>query len=775
MTPEDLLAALDNTQHQAVTHGDGPLLVVAGPGSGKTRVLTHRVAELLRRGTPPWQIMAVTFTNKAAAEMRERLTDLVGQETASKLWVCTFHSACVRVLRMEHEAAGLPKGFSIADTGDSYRMIRNIMKSMNMGGDDLKKAVGAARSAISWARNRGISEDQVSSVSGIPKINEIAGAYRKALHSAGAVDFDDLILRTRHIFKADPGVSERWASKFVHVLVDEFQDTNPIQMDLIRHLTSGHRNLTAVGDIDQSVYAFRAADPEGMVRFSEEWSDASVVILDRNYRSTAAIVEVNSSIIAGNEAIHRAHQTAAGNPGEPVVLRTCADDREEASYVVSMVKSLGGRYSDHAVLVRTNAQTRVLEEAFNRSNIPARLIGAIPFYQRAEVRDAVAWLRAAVNRKDRMAFERASSAPRRGMGDQVLARLWAETPDGGDIQETALELAAQGVRSANVYSKFVTDLRSVADVARAQGPSSAISHIYTLGMRTQWSKAQGGEGRLENLDELVRMTSEFCTKGEDAEGQKVAEMSPAFQTLTFLEHVALVSNPNDDKTENSVSIMTVHAAKGREFPNVYVVGLEEKLFPHSRSLDEAGGVQEERRLLFVATSRAQQRLFLSKASQRFMYGRIKESTPSRFIEELPPSVIKSGSEAPERKSHGSGMGTWQGGSSHSSKFSGSKGTKKSTSPKDSNLIVNGLDREERRAHRKAQLAAKRSAATQQREPQKPPESETIKPNEAHVGNVVSHKIFGEGVIKSVNGDIAEIKFKGVKKTMDLTFAPMKKR
>jgi DNA helicase II / ATP-dependent DNA helicase PcrA len=737
--------------------------VVAGPGSGKTRVLTHRVALLLDRGVPDYSICAVTFTNKAAAEMRERLGHLVGEDALRRLWVATFHAMCVRILRIEHEAAGLPRDFSIADTGDTDRMLRRIVRELRLAPDDAeaKKYASAARSAISWVRNRGMNELEVASHSDLPRIAEVAAEYRKRLSQAGAVDFDDLLLRTRALFASGGEAAQRWGGRFRHVLVDEFQDTNPIQMELVRHLTSVHGNLTAVGDLDQSVYAFRAADPEGMARFTKEWAGASVVILDRNYRSTPAIVEVATSVIAPNPAQHRAVQHAATSGGDPVLLRSCEDDRDEAAWVAAMVRSIAGPLSEHAVLVRTNSQTRVLEEAFTRAKLPYKLVGAVRFFDRAEVRDAMAWLRAATNPFDTMAFERAAAAPRRGVGEQAFARLREAAGPGGDLLAACERLAEAGGRGAAPLGTLATDLRAVYEVALNEGPDAALLEIYRRGLRTHWGSGPEGEGRLENLDELVRAAGEFCRTGRDAEGRDLPTLTPDERTRAFLEHAALVAAADDSETD-TVSVMTVHAAKGREFDVVYVVGLEEELLPHLKALSETGGVEEERRLFFVAVSRARKRLLISHARRRFAFGRVVDTRPSRFLDDLPPSVLRSNSQTSSRTSGPTPrMGTfnnqnrsseqnWRPRPQHSS-----QSTRASAPRSESSGQVWGSSRPARQAP-------------------PPPAANTprLDPASVAVGMRVRHNTFGSGEITKLSGTVATVRFPDKTRTLDLSLAPL---
>jgi DNA helicase II / ATP-dependent DNA helicase PcrA len=752
---EVLLGNLDDTQRAAVAHGNGPLLVVAGPGSGKTRVLTHRVAVLIERGVPASGILAVTFTNKAAAEMRERLAVLIEPDAMRQLWVCTFHAACVRILRHDHAAAGLPRNFSIADTADTERLLRRIARDLHVASDDseARKYASGARSAISWVRNRGLDESQLARHSDLPRIAEVAAEYRRQLAAAGAVDFDGLLLRTRAMFAAGDEAAQRWTHRFSAVLTDEAQDGNPIQADLVRHLAGRHGNLTAVGDLDQSVYAFRAADPESMARFADEWPGATVVILDRNYRSTAAIVEVAAAVIEPNPAVHRSYQSAAGGHGDAVLLRECDDDREEAAWVASMVRSIGGPLGEHAVLVRTNAQTRVLEEAFATARLPYTLIGAVRFFDRAEVRDAMAWLRAATNPLDVLAFERAAAAPRRGIGDVAMARL-RQHAAGGDLLCAAEDLAAQGGRGAQPLASLIEGLRAVADRARTDGPAGALSEVFDRGLRSHWAGGADGETRLENLDELARAAGVFARTGINADGDLVSALAPHEQTEAFLEHAALVAAADDDAAD-AISVMTIHAAKGREFDVVYVVGLEEELLPHVRSIGEPGGINEERRLLFVAVSRARRRLLLSRARRRFTFGKVVDTRPSRFLRDLPESVVRSGTGRVSRVPGPTPrMGTFLG--SHT------------------NAARPNQRREQ--PNRYPTSANRRTGTRPPAPPQAPVPASAPGPrleaDQVNVGMTVRHPTFGAGAVTALNGTVATIRFADKSRTLELSFAPL---
>jgi DNA helicase II / ATP-dependent DNA helicase PcrA len=747
----ELLSALDETQAAAVAHPNGPLLVVAGPGSGKTRVLTHRVAVMLARGVAPWRILAVTFTNKAAAEMRERLAAMVDPDVARQLWVCTVHAACVRILRAEHDVLGLRRDFAIADASDTERLLYRVVGDLNVVADaaDRKAYARSARGAISSARNRRQSIMRAGVRVGLDRLVEVEAEYRSRLRATNTLDFDDLLVLTHHLLTENAEVRSRWAERWAAVLQDEAQDQNVLQSEIVAACASVHRNVTYVGDLDQSIYAFRGAEPEELARFTEQWPDGEVVRLGVNYRSTPQIVELAGQVIAANPAQHRAVQRPAAGAGTPVLLRTCYSDRDEARWVASTVAEVGGPLSEFAVLLRTNAQTRVLEEAFLGARLPYQLVGDVRFYDRAEVRDALAWLRLAVNPADWLAFERASSAPRRGVGPGALASVSGEAGPGGDLVLAAARLGVSGGRGAAALAEFADDIAAVVAAADG-GPADALRVVLAGGLTEHWAKADNGESRLENLAELVAAAQDFMSSGRDVEGSPVAEMDGRGALVAFLEHAALVAS-SDDVDVDAVRVMTIHAAKGREFDNVFVVGLEEELLPHALSTGSAADVREERRLLFVAVTRARKRLWLSHALQRFRFGRVVDSTPSRFLSDLPTSVIRSGG-APRPAASPPSWGTQTRRSGRSSY----------------------VQRPSRPPARRP--AAGTSGGTLGLTP-KPvkPSGPRLAADEVAVGVRVHHEVFGSGVVSEAGGDVVRVSFDdGKQRTLDVKVAPLRR-
>lgn len=662
--PAALLEGLNSAQRAAVETLSGPLLVVAGPGSGKTRVLVHRIAALLATGTKPWQILAVTFTNKAAAEMRERIAALVGERVANDMWVATFHSACVRMLRYHYAAAGLPRSFAIVDASDAQRLVTEVMTGLGqlegLNPQESKQLIKSTYSLISRAKNDARSAADLAR-SPHPDHREAAAVmegYNARLRQIGAVDFDDILLRTLQLLQGNPEIAETYQRKFRHVLVDEYQDTNAVQYQITRILSSGSGNLCVVGDHDQSIYAFRGATPEALSALTRDYPNTKVVVLEQNYRSTQRILEVAQAVIDPNPAVHRARLFTENEAGAPVRFYTAFDNDDEAAWVVDQIRAdiaAGGDPADHAVLVRVNAQTRSLESELAKSRIAYQVVGALRFYDRAEVKDALSYLRVAANPADELALRRCINTPRRGIGEATVAALLTDAHAAGrsGVDEMRARLSAG---KAGKLTAFL-DLFEVIAEAASHGPGEALRAVAeATGMRKALKEqsAKDGVDREANLDELIGFAETFVRTGAptDPEARTMAELSGWDQTVAFLENVALVSaaemadGSDEEPLTGRVSLLTSHSAKGKEFGHVYVVGLEENLFPHTRAIragDDA--LAEERRLLFVAVSRAQKTLALSRCMERYMFGKITRNEPSRYLEDLPAGI----KQAPPRQ------------------------------------------------------------------------------------------------------------------------------
>jgi len=626
---------LNPEQTDAVRTLTGPLIVIAGPGSGKTRVLTHRIALLVASNTAaPWQILAVTFTNKAAEEMRERVAHLLPEVDPRRMWVSTFHAFCAKFLRIECEAAGLPSAYTILDTSDVRTLLREIHGALNMPTEpgELRASAGI----ISRIKN------------GMPvkpdaTMSKVLDAYQSRLARLGALDFDDLLLRTKELLEANPDVRGRWQNRFTSILVDEYQDTNPVQYAIVGMLAAKHRNICVVGDADQAIYGFRAATPEALTNFQNDWgADTKVVKLGENYRSTPEILAVCQSIIDGNPSGLRPELRTGNEHGDPVRVIVHADDRNEARFVADEIKQ-DLRRGTTAVLMRTNAQTRSFEEALIVDGTPYAVVGALRFYERAEIKDAISYLRLAVNPTDMLALTRAVGAPRRGIGPKTLEALEIEA-DGNNLIETLRILVTENRtgRGRAGWEDLLALLDRLNEAIDTLGPVAALNVILDAGLREYVRRHSGenAEDRVENLDELLNAAAEFTRSiGENAIDENDQPYTPRRLTELFLERIALTAS--SEEAENGpagcVQLLTAHASKGKEFDTVHVVGVEENLFPHGRR-GEVADENEERRLLFVACSRARKHLTLHRARQRFVHGNVISNDESRFLADLPAEV-----------------------------------------------------------------------------------------------------------------------------------------
>ncbi len=630
MPESPLLDGLNPAQYDAVIHEGGPLLVVAGAGSGKTRVLTHRIAHLIDQGLSPFEILAITFTNKAAGEMKHRVGGLVGL-VAEKMWVSTFHSACVRILRRDVERLGFPGRFSIYDQADAVRLAGYVIRDLNF--DPKRFPPRSIHAAISAAKNENVGPEQFAAEAEQifqRKIAEVYAEYQRRLLSAGAMDFDDLLMRTSELFRTQPDVLDHWRRRFGHVLVDEYQDTNPVQNDLVLMLGEEHRQVTVVGDSDQSVYSFRGADIRNILEFEEAFPDASVIVLEQNYRSSQSILDAANSVIAKNVGRKPKDLWTDQGPGEKIVRYHADDESDEAQFVANELAKLHDhdhmRWGEMAVFYRTNSMSRVIEEFLVRVGIPYKVVGGTRFYDRREVKDAVAYLRAIINPTDEVSVKRVLNTPKRGVGDSSVGKLDAWASANGETFDQALirfDEAGVSGRAATGIEKFLvltTEIRKL-----DAGPATIIEEAldrsgYLEELQTE--RSVEAEGRLENLSELVGMAREYETVDE------------------FLEQISLVSDTDDiDEEESTVTLMTLHSAKGLEFPVVFLVGMEDGVFPHIRALGEPTELEEERRLAYVGITRAMQKLHLTSAWSRMMHGTTQYNPPSRFLDEIPSELI----------------------------------------------------------------------------------------------------------------------------------------
>ncbi len=644
---ERLLAGLNPPQREAVVHPGGPLLVLAGAGSGKTRVLTHRIAYLLATGAAqPGEILAITFTNKAAAEMRDRVGQLVGRSLRA-MWVTTFHSACARMLRADAERLGYSRSFTIYDEGDSLRMLKRCLGELGI--DPKRYPPRAVRSKISGAKNQLIDSDSYAETAAGPFEEVVAEAfplYEKRMLEANAMDFDDLLVRTVNALELFEEVRHRWRRTFRHVLVDEYQDTNHAQYRLLQLLAAEHGNLMVVGDEDQSIYGFRYADVSNILNFDRDFPEAGVVKLEQNYRSTETILQAANAVVEHNRERRPKELWSEAEQGEKIQLSELGDEHEEARWVAGEIERLGeedgvGR-AEVAVFYRTNAMSRVVEDTLSRLNVAYQVIGGTKFYERAEVKDAIAYLSLLANPADQVSFGRVVNVPRRGIGNTSQARLAAYANTAGltiwEVMERPEEvpgLGAAAIKSVGRFHETMDLLRARADSGSAvaellQAVLSETGYLEAL----EAERTVEAEGRIENLEALVEGAAEFDLERE-REGE--SEVTPLEE---YLQQISLLSDQDSIADDSGlVTLMTLHNAKGLEYDTVFVIGCEDGAFPHMRALEE-GGEEEERRLCYVAITRARKRLYMTWARERRLFGRAEYNLPSRFIDELPVELTE---------------------------------------------------------------------------------------------------------------------------------------
>jgi DNA helicase II / ATP-dependent DNA helicase PcrA len=647
---ERLLAELNEPQRQAVRHGEGPLLVLAGAGSGKTRVLTHRIAYLLATGRArPGEILAITFTNKAATEMRERVESLVGR-SARAMWVTTFHSACARMLRADAERLGYSRGFTIYDESDSLRMLKRCMQELHV--DPKRYPPRAIRSQISGAKNQLVDADAYAQAQGSVFEETTAGVYtlyEKRMLAANAMDFDDLLVRTVNALELFEEVRERWRRTFRHVLVDEYQDTNHAQYRLLQLLAAEHGNLMVVGDDDQSVYGFRHADIRNILDFERDFPEAEVVKLEQNYRSTQTILSAANAVVERNRERRPKRLWTELAGGEPLRLRELSDEHEEARWVAGEIERLGDedgvRREDVAVFYRTNAMSRVLEDTLVRFELPYQVIGGTKFYERAEIKDAVAYLSLLVNPADQVSFARIVNSPRRGIGNTSQGRLAAHANTTGlpiwEVAGRVEEVPGLGAAALKAVSRFHETIEGL----RARSGEAPVAELLEATLRESGyldalaaERTVEAEGRAENLEELVGVAAEFDANHElEGEGEATA-------LEEFLQQISLYTDQDGMRDESAITLMTLHNAKGLEYETVFIVGCEDGAFPHMKALEE-GGEEEERRLCYVGITRARARLYMTWTRERRLFGRAERNLPSRFVDELPEELTERGSSA----------------------------------------------------------------------------------------------------------------------------------
>lgn len=843
--------SLNPAQREAVLTTEGPLLVLAGAGSGKTRVLTFRIAHMVADlGVRPWQLLAITFTNKAAAEMRERLSSLLPEGTRG-MWVCTFHAMCVRMLREDADLLGYTGQFSIYDDDDSRRMVRDIMQALSI--EQKQYPINMIRSKISAAKNAMIGPNEMSDRASSPQEEKAARVYaelERRLRAANAMDFDDLLVRTLELLRSRPEVLEKYQERFRYISVDEYQDTNHVQYEIANLLAAKYKNLMVVGDDDQSIYSWRGADISNILDFEQDFADAKVVKLEQNYRSTGHILSAANAVVRHNSQRKDKRLFTAAGDGEKIQAYQASDERDEGRWIASEIDKLhdgGTPYDDIAVFYRTNAQSRILEDMFLRAGVPYKIVGGTRFFDRAEVRDVMAYLKMVVNPADEMSVKRVINTPRRGIGSTSIQKIemLAASNRCSFFQACELACAETGMFSAKVRNGLADFVNIVRRGRRMDGElKDVVEAIVESAGLVQAYRSEGtmeAEGRAENIQEFMGVAAEFEESHEDIEGtlesleelraagvgdvpqsapastladapfapsaaQAASEIERTYGPLAckalpaLMEWLALRSDLDALSGQSSaITMMTIHSAKGLEFPAVFVAGMEEGIFPHVAGFggEDAAKLEEERRLAYVAITRARKRLFLTYAATRRTYGSTQANPRSRFMNEIPDEDIEfsgigssgfSGTGWEKRGDRRGTFGSGQGSDMYGGRVFGSytrstRGSGASAGSYDSFFGVAGTER-----HRGVSPDAGRKPATFGSGAARPRQQKASAPVEQRrpdaaraaevfaVGDAVSHKTFGPGTVISVDGDMIEVQFEKSGKTKKLMkgFAPIVK-
>lgn len=616
---------LNDKQKEAVMHVDGPCLVLAGAGSGKTKVLTERIVNLINNGVSPYNILAITFTNKAAREMRERVYNSI-EEEANKIFIGTFHSLGLKIVRENASVIGYSNNVTILDRDDVNTLIKRFMKELNL--DTEHYPVKSILNKISFAKNEGLSPEEFDKFAKAPldmAACKVYKMYESALKRSNSVDFDDLLILPLRIFKKDKSVLEKYQEHFKYILVDEYQDTNMVQYDMCKLLASKYRNLFVVGDMDQSIYSFRFANYMNVINFEKDNKDAKVIVLDENYRSTNNILNAANDVIKNNKERKEKNLWSSKGDGDKIKYIRCDNELEEASTVVRLTKELldkGEKPSEIAVLYRTNGQSRVFEEAFLKENIPFKIVGSYFFYNRKEIKDLISYMHLIYNNNDDASLERVINVPRRGIGSKTIERLRSEA---SISDKSMFEVVSSGKELG--FKNLIIDLTNESKNTDLVGLVDVI--LDKTGIRKELEEKNDLESeiRLENLNEFKSIALAFQEKG-------------IFSLEEFLENISLVSDKNEYKeVDDGINLMTLHSAKGLEFNDVFLVGMEEGIFPHNRSFESESELEEERRLCYVGITRAKEHLWLMNAKKRTLFGQVSMNFPSRFIKEINSDLI----------------------------------------------------------------------------------------------------------------------------------------
>src|SRR6201996_1252923 len=650
---QDYISGLNDRQKEAVLHIDGPIMIVAGAGSGKTKVLTTRIAHLLAQGVPAWNILALTFTNKAAKEMKERVEKILGNADARNLYIGTFHSVFARVLRGEAEKIGYPRNFTIYDTDDAKSVLKTVINELNLDDKHYKpntvynrisQAKNSLVGPVAYANDYAIQQEDMRS--NRPAIAQIYDAYAKRCFKNGAMDFDDLLIKMYELLKSFPESLHKFQHKFKYILIDEYQDTNPAQYEIIKLLGAAHENVCVVGDDAQSIYSFRGATIENILQFQKDYEDVKVVKLEQNYRSTQSILNVANEVIRNNKGQIPKNLWTDNAPGEKIRLVRLMTDNEEGKFVADTIQEqrLRNHYNnrDFAILYRTNAQSRAFEESLRRMAIPYTMFGGVSFYQRKEIKDFIAYLRIIVNPRDEEALKRIINYPTRGIGKTSIDRAVLAANGEGismwDVLQRAAEFGFKG-NTLEAIDNFVLMIRSFASMLTTKNAYDVAAHI---GKQTNLvkelfnDKTTEGLARYENIQELLNSIKEF-TEMPDEDGVLESETK---NLGNYLQQISLVTDADEkDPNADTVKLMSIHAAKGLEFSCVFAVGLEEMLFPNGMAINTREELEEERRLFYVVITRAKQKLWITYANTRYRFGNLVQNEPSRFIEEIPADYL----------------------------------------------------------------------------------------------------------------------------------------
>ncbi len=651
---EEFLNQLNESQRAAVLYNEGPSLVIAGAGSGKTRVLTYKIAYLLKQGLAPSSILSLTFTNKAAREMKDRIARIVGSETANRLWMGTFHSVFYRILRMEADKIGFTENFTIYDSADSKNLLKTIIKDLKL--DDKTYKPSKVHARISQLKNNLVTPQNYQSrnelhkvdiMAKMPLIKDIYSIYVNRCQKAGAMDFDDLLLYTNILFRDNPGTLSKYQNYFKFILVDEYQDTNFAQHLIVKKLAERHHRVCVVGDDAQSIYSFRGANIENILRFKENYPEARIFKLEQNYRSTQNIVKAANSLIEKNKEQIQKSVFSQNSEGNLIKVLSAYSDMEEsiiiANAIAEMRQSGKCEYQDFAILYRTNAQSRLLEEALRKKNIPYKIFGGLSFYQRKEIKDIIAYFRLVINPNDEEAFKRIINYPARGIGDTTVGKI-AECALNHNVSYWEVISDPLGYNlpvNAGTATKLAAFRQLIEEFAEELNEKDAYSMADTIvkrsGIYNDLFRASDPEDltRQQNVEELLKGIHEFCSMKEEEEGDLNCSL------VNFLQEISLLTDQDTDKDENRnrVTLMTVHASKGLEFKSVFIVGMEEELFPSNMSTGTPEGLEEERRLFYVAITRAEQNCFISYAKSRFRNGSSSFCNPSRFLKDIDPGLL----------------------------------------------------------------------------------------------------------------------------------------